>query len=119
MGRVTKLSPVFKVANVAAALDYYRDRLGFTASWTWGEPIERAGVAKDDFEIQLDGGAFGAPPGPSVVYCHMDGVDTYFDDCRARGAIIGRELDDRPWHMRDFQVHDLDGNQIGFGSALY
>jgi uncharacterized glyoxalase superfamily protein PhnB len=118
MARVTRIFPVFKVTNFTSALEYYRDKLGFTVAWTWGDPVDRAGVALDDIEVQLDGGGIGAPRGPSVVYCHMTDVDAYFDACRARGATIAMHIGDRPWGMRDFRVLDLDGNQIGFGSAL-
>jgi uncharacterized glyoxalase superfamily protein PhnB len=118
MTRVTKLFPVFAVGNLDEALAYYRDKLGFTIAWTWGEPATRAGVVRDDIEIQLDGVGQGAPPGPSVVYCHMTGVDAYHEACRARGATIAMELGSRPWGMRDFRVVDPSGNRIGFASPV-
>jgi len=118
MARVTNIFPVFKVDNLANALEYYRAKLGFTVAWTWGDPIDRAGVALDDIEIQLDGGGLGAPRGSSVVYCHMTDVDSYFEACRARGANVTMPIADRPWGMRDFRVLDLDGNQLGFGEKL-
>ena len=118
MNRVTKLFPVFSVRDLSEALDYYRDKLGFTISWTWGDPVSRAGVALDDVEIQLEAAGLGAPPGPSVVYCHMTGVNAYYEACRGRGPIVAMELTDRPWGMRDFRVVDPSGNRIGFASAV-
>jgi len=118
MGRVTRIFPVFTVSNLAESLNYYRDKLGFKVAWTWGDPVDRAGVALDDIEIQLDGGGIAAPTGASVVYCHMTGVDAYYEACRVRGATFAMHIGDRPWGMRDFRVLDLNGNQIGFGSAL-
>lgn len=118
MKQVTKLFPVFAVSDLAAALEFYQNILGFTVAWTWGTPATRAGVALDYIEIQLDGSQTGAPPGPSVVYCHMTGVESYYNDCKARGANFAVELGERPWGMVDFRVEDPDGNRIGFGSAL-
>ena len=118
MSRVTKVFPVFTVRNLGEALEYYRDKLGFTIAWTWGDPVSRAGVALDDVEIQLEGAGFGAPPGPSVVYCHMTDVDSYYEACRGRGATFAMDLADRPWGMRDFRVLDPSENRIGFASAL-
>jgi len=92
--------------------------LGFEIAWTWGDPISRAGVALDEIEIQLVGICPQAPPGPSVVYCHMTNVDEYYESCRGRGANVFMELGDRPWAMRDFRVQDPSGNRIGFGSPL-
>jgi uncharacterized glyoxalase superfamily protein PhnB len=118
MSGVLKVFPVFAVRDLTEALEYYTDCLGFTISWTWGEPVSRAGVALDDVEIQLEGAGLGMPPGPSIVYCHMTGVDAYYEVCRARGASIAMDLGDRPWGMRDFRVVDPSGNHIGFASAL-
>jgi catechol 2,3-dioxygenase-like lactoylglutathione lyase family enzyme len=116
--RVIRASPVLAVRDLDEALGYYRDKLGFAVSWKWGTPPSRAGVSLDDIELQLEGGGFGAPPGPSVVYCLMTGVDTYFEECRARGATFHIELGDRPFGMRDFRVQDPSGNRIGFGEAI-
>jgi uncharacterized glyoxalase superfamily protein PhnB len=118
MRRATKVSPVLAVRDLGEALEYYRDKLGFTVAWTWGDPVSRGGVTLDDVEIQLEGLGQGAPPGPSVVYCHMIGVDSHYEACRDRGAIVTMELADRPWGMRDFRVVDPSGNRIGFASAL-
>ena len=117
MIRVTRLFPVFTVLNLDEALGYYRDKLGFSVSRTWGEPASRAGVTLDEVEIQLEGAGLGAPPGPSVVYCHMVDVEAYYEACRSRGATIVMDIGDRPWGMRDFRVIDPSGNRIGFGAT--
>jgi catechol 2,3-dioxygenase-like lactoylglutathione lyase family enzyme len=116
--RVTRVFPVFAVRDLDEALRFYREKLGFTVAWTWGEPATRAGVALDDVEIQLESSGFADPSGTSVVYCHMRGVDAYHADCRARGAPVERAPADRPWGMRDFRVVDPSGNRIGFGEPL-
>ncbi len=115
---VTRLFPVFAVTDLRDAMAYYQDRLGFTVSWTWGEPATRAGVTLGDVEIQLEAGGLGAPSGSSVAYCHMTDVDTYHEACSARGATIAMALADRPWGMRDFRVVDPSGNRIGFASPI-
>lgn len=116
MTRITNIFPVFAVRNIEEARDYYQAKLGFTIRWSWGDPVSRLGVGLGDIEIQLEGEGMGAPSGPSVVYCHMTDVDSYYQECRKRGAIIHMELADRPWGIRDFRVCDPTGNRIGFGS---
>jgi catechol 2,3-dioxygenase-like lactoylglutathione lyase family enzyme len=113
---VTKLFPVFAVSDLDAAISFYQDELGFSVAWRWGTPATRAGVALDGIEIQLDCAGEGAPPGPSVVYCHMTGVESYYAAYKARGVSFAQELGERPWGMVDFRVTDPDGNRIGFGS---
>jgi catechol 2,3-dioxygenase-like lactoylglutathione lyase family enzyme len=115
--RVTKVFPIFAVADLEAAMRYYRDELGFTVAWKWGDPPQRAGVVLDDIEFQLVAPGPGIPPGPALVYCHMTGLDGYYAECRARGAEIALELGDRPWGARDFRIVDPDGNRIGFAEV--
>lgn len=116
MTNVTKLFAVFAVSDLEAALEFYRSKLGFAVAWTWGTPATRAGVTLDGIEIHLDCAGAGAPPGPSVVYCHMVDVAAYYAACKLRGASFALELGQRPWGMVDFRVVDPDGNRLGFGS---
>ena len=115
---MTKLFPIFAVRDMEEALGYYCDSLGFQLAWQWGEPVLRAGVNRDEIEIQLECGGLGAPAGPSVAYCHMIDVDSYYRECQAQGALIAMEIGDRPWGMRDFRVVDPSGNRIGFAAEL-
>lgn len=114
---ITRMSPVFTVPDMAEALTFYVSQLEFTLNWRWGEPVTRAAVIRDGFEIQLvcDPDLDGVPP--AVVYCHMTGVESYFDACVRRSAPIHQPLTDRPWGMKDFRVRDAAGNQLGFGEA--
>ncbi len=109
MPEVTKLFPVFAVRDLQEATDYYCKKLGFSLEWTWGVPPTRAGVSLNEIEIHLDAADMGAPPGPSVVYCHMTGVDEYYHACCERGANIALELEGRAWGMKDFRTVDPSG----------
>jgi uncharacterized glyoxalase superfamily protein PhnB len=42
-------------------------------------------------------------------------VDFLFQELKSRGARILNEPKDYPYGMRDFDVNDLDGNQLCFG----
>ena len=110
--------PVFAVANLEKALVFYCEKLGFEKVWSFGEPAHRAGVVKDCIEIHLDAQDAGAPPGPSVVYCHMDDAAAYYRDLQSRGLTFALDLEDRPWGMRDFRIEDPFGNRLGFASKI-
>ncbi len=115
---VTDIFPIFAVRNFDEALTYYRDQLGFTVAWTFGEPPHHAGVRLDRAEIQLVAAGPGAPQGTGAVYCHMTGLDAYYQSCRERGANISQDLAPRPWGVRDFRVLDPSGNRLGFAELL-
>ncbi len=110
--------PVFAVANIEEALDFYCSKLGFEMKWRFGDPPHRAGVEKEGVEIHLDAEQAGAPPGPSVVYFHMEDAAGYFHELQDRGVDFLFELEDRPWGMRDFRIEDPYGNRLGFASRI-
>ena len=110
-----KVFPVLAVDDLTAALDYYHDKLGFSIAWEWGEPATRAGVARDEIEVQLLSDPALRPKAPGTVYCHMTGIEQFYRECVERGAEITSELELRPWGMLDFRLVDTSGNQLGFG----
>jgi uncharacterized glyoxalase superfamily protein PhnB len=114
----TGMQPVLAVLDLSTELGYYVEQLGFTVTWRWGEPPVRAGVARDGLELQLVSDGRFAPSCPSRVYFSVRDVDSLFEECLARGAMIDVELGDRPFGMRDFRVVDRSGNVLGFGEAL-
>lgn len=108
--------PVLAVADVDAATAYYIDALGFVLVWAWGTPPVRVGLARDAVELQLvSAGTPGAPPGPTVVYCHVRGVAAYHATCVEGGAYVTGSPAAQAFGLLDFRVQDLDGNILGFG----
>ena len=106
------LSPVFPVADVTAALAFYRDRLGFDLGWIWGAPPTLANICRDAISISLT-----LKPGEAGTgegYVGLRGIDAYHAELRARGVAVG-ELDNRAYGMRDFDLLDVDGNRLVFG----
>ena len=45
----------------------------------------------------------------------MTDVDALYQELKSRGARILNEPKDYPYGMRDFDINDLDGNQLCFG----
>ena len=114
---LTLMNPVLAVDDIEASVAYYGEKLGFDKTWSWGEPIVRAGVARNGYELQLDGSGTG-PTGLSVVYFHMDNLADYYASCVQNDAIIESELVEQPFGVCDFRVLDLSGNKLGFGEAI-
>lgn len=109
------IAPIFQVADVQRALDYYTRVLGFSIEWSVGEPPTHASVSRDSVEISL---TREAAPTPSRVYIEVDGIDEYFARITAAGALVKVPLADRPYGMRDGRVDDADGNAIQLGEPL-
>jgi uncharacterized glyoxalase superfamily protein PhnB len=121
------VAPYFLVADVAAAADYYRDRLGFAYDRVWGEPPAFCMVYRRGVVIMLKQAAAGAPrpnhradPHAEAwdAYVWVDDADALHGELAARGAAVVRPPCDQEYGCRDFEVDDRDGYRLCFGHDL-
>ncbi len=113
---ITGLAAVLHVKDMAAALAYYRDRLGFSVAFTWEDPPRYACLCLGDASLHLN--AYQPPAASSIVCIFCKGVDGLYHDLVARGASIARPVKDEPYGMREFEVTDLDGHRLVFGQGI-
>jgi uncharacterized glyoxalase superfamily protein PhnB len=107
---------VFAVRDVLRSVEHYRDVLGFRVEFTYGDPTFYAGLERDNVVLHLQAASeTKRPPGHGAVYVFVTDVDALYRELSARGARTLNEPKDYAYGMRDFDVHDLDGNQLGFG----
>ncbi len=104
------------VSDVAAAVEFYTKKLGFWVAFAEGDPPTFAGVNLGDVQIFLRRGT--PCPDGCVVYFLVGDADELHGFHRANGVEIAQALDDRPYHIRDYTVRDLDGNYLCFDHRL-
>ena len=56
--------------------------------------------------------------GKVTTYLVATGVEAIYDRCKASGADLDSDLALRSYGMRDFTVHDADGNHILVGERV-
>ena len=114
-----RVHPSLPVKDVAAAVDFYTTRLGFTPGFTWpeGGPAAMAGTNLGDVQVFLEQGT----PNPDgiSVYFVVGNADELCEAQRANGVEIVQEPDDRPYGLRDYLARDLNGYRLGFGHYIY
>jgi uncharacterized glyoxalase superfamily protein PhnB len=109
-------APVLVVQDVIRSVEHYRDVLGFRTEFVYGEPTFYAGVERDSVVIHLQAvKETKRQPGHGAVNIFVTDVDALYQELKARGARTLNEPKDYPYGMRDFDVHDLDGNHLCFG----
>ena len=115
---LTGCATVFVVSDLAAGLAYYRDTLGFAATFVYGEPNYYACLYRADVSLHIVASTHTKRlAGQGAVCLFVDDVDAVHGELIGRGAKVSTELGDRAYGMRDFNVTDLDGNQITVGMA--
>ena len=110
---------MFVVRDVIRSLEHYREVLGFDIEFTYGQPTFYAGVERDGVVIHLQAASeTKRQPGQGAVNVFVTDVDAFYRELRSRGAETLNEPKDYPYGMRDFDVNDIDGNQLCFGTAV-
>ena len=117
-----RLHPVVPVTDVAAAVEFYTTRLGFTLGFTWPEdgPPNMAGVNlghEKDVQVFLQRGTPN-PDGVGVYFVVSD-ADALCEAQRAHGVEVLVEPDDRNYGLRDYSVRDVNGYRLTFGHYIY
>jgi len=113
--------PSLCVADVAAALEFYTTKLGFTLGFTWGEPPTIAGVNLGQGEAQVQVFLERGTPNPQgcSVYFVVGNADELYEFHRAAGVEIVVAPEDREYELRDYAVRDLNGYRLSFGHYIY
>lgn len=104
------------VSNLDRSLAFYRDVLGFTDDFRFGN---YAGMNLGTVQVHLSqsGNPNSKPVGAGSMYIFCDEVDDYYREITAKGAKAQNPPKNYEYGMRDFIVEDPDGNFIGFGTA--
>lgn len=113
---IPKAIPEIPVRDVEKAAEYYVDVLGF--SFDWGRDQGGiGGISQGKCRMFLTNPQFREQYGTAgavTIWLNLDNkheVDELYQRWREAGARILAEPEDKPWHLREFRVGDLDGNQ--------
>lgn len=99
--------PELPVGSVAAAVEYYRDVLGFKINY---QQDDLGVMDRDAITILLTKRTEDTGIGSFAVY--VEDADALYSELLAKGAQIDGPPMSHPWGLRDFRIIDLDGNRI-------
>lgn len=121
MARILGSRCVLAVRDLEVSTRYYTQVLGFDK-----EPIDAPGwsfLCRDNFRVMLgecpdDRSAAELENHSYFAYLYLDGVDEFYEEVRARGALILSPPADKPWGLREFGLGTPDGHRITCGEPL-
>ena len=107
--------PEIPVTDMNAALDYYRDKLGFNIDWG-GADGGIAGISKGQCRMFLTDADFRTRHGnapPVMIWLNLNSkeeVDELHEIWNAAKAKLNSTPESKPWKLHEFTASDLDGN---------
>lgn len=116
--RLQTVTPILPVGDLAAAIAFYRDVLGFQVAWQWGMPPTIASVCRDTVELMLEVHGPDEHAGAAKLYVAMSGVDAWYEAATRAGAKVLVPLAPREYGMKDCRIADPDGNELSFGEHV-
>jgi len=114
---IKKMSPVLLVADIAAAIKFYKDKLGFVLEFQYGDFY--AGLTKDGYSIHLKG--IGdelerrrRPIGEDIDIAFLvEEIDRVYEQMISDGVEVIQPLRKMPYG-KEFYIMDPDGNRLAF-----
>lgn len=103
-------TPVLRVKDLEAAIDYYSNELGFSLRW---RSAIFANVTRDDCQIFLAQGDQGG--GRAWAWIGVPDVEVLYKQLQTTKAKIRNPPSNYEWAM-EMQIEDLDGNVLRMGS---
>ena len=132
MVTLSQTIPALPVRDAAAAVDFYRDRLGFDVLHQDGgfavlsrdeavvhlwEASDESWRGRDSANSPVCSGAESFIAGTASCRIVVDGVDELYDELRGQEVLhpVSKDgVDDTDFGTREFAALDLDGNLVTF-----
>jgi uncharacterized glyoxalase superfamily protein PhnB len=107
-----KSSPHLPVKNLRQTLDYYKDKLGFTDEWTFGD--KDGGIRRDDLRLLFgEDNTFTSDINNNnhrlPLLFFVDNIDNVFKEFKERNINIAEDLREHPYGVREFTFIDING----------
>jgi uncharacterized glyoxalase superfamily protein PhnB len=107
-------TPILRVADLEASLNYYIGVLGFQMNWRDDDGDSFASVSRDHCQLFLSVGDQGNPG--SWMWIGVSDADALHEELLAKGARVRHPPTNYPWGSRELHIEDPDGNVLRLGS---
>ena len=111
---------MLRVTDARASEELFCNKLGFQKTWEHdpgeGYPVFLE-VTRDNVSFHLSEHE-GDGPFAIQVYIGVSDAKTLYDEFTAKGVPIGSEPSEAEWGEVVFELKDLDGNTLRFGSPI-
>lgn len=107
--------PVLPAVDIAATIDFYQQKLGFTTEF---QTDDYAGLRRGAAQLHLWQCSDRAIAEASSCRINVSGITQLYDDYQEQGVIHPNgALSVKPWGLSEFTVLDVNGNCVVFAES--
>lgn len=115
--------PFLPVKDLRETIKYYKENLGFTEEWLWGDPPSDAGVSRDGLNLLFVENPehlamINTEKHRMEICLFVSNVDVIYHEIRSKNVIILSELKNEPWQVREFSILDCNGYKLRIGEGI-
>ena len=120
---ITRAEPQLLVTDIERSCKFFREKLGFSLVFSYGEPPYYAQVCRDAAYLNLrcvDRKVIEATPereellSVSMTVATADEIKLLYLELQSAGVAFQQKLKKQPWGAKNFIVKDPDGNLLLF-----
>ena len=116
MAKFGRVAPSIPVADMQRALQFYRDVLGFSMTFTNGNPISFAIIKQGDAQLHL--GVAPGKAGSFHAHIMVDHLEAVYQRLVQASATIRQAPKIQSWGLRDIVIADPDGNTFELAEPI-
>jgi len=111
------VEPVLPVRDIRETIAYWREVLGFTSQWTWGDPPNLGAVSWQSVHVQfyLQNEWKG---GGSSVWIRLQRIESLYRLHQQRKVDIVEPLENKPWGLAQYTVREINGHYLCFAGMV-
>jgi uncharacterized glyoxalase superfamily protein PhnB len=119
--KFNRLNAFIPVRDIQETLSYYRDTLGFYEEWTMGTD---GGIRRDDMRVIFcqDPDYLSSINNETYSFTliwFVDNIDEIYKEFKEERKIrIAADIENKPWGIREFSIHDINGYLIRISEGI-
>jgi uncharacterized glyoxalase superfamily protein PhnB len=114
-----KIVPHLPVSNLRETINFYKDSLGFSEEWVYGDPPTDGACRRDELRMLFweRGEAFIKQHDLSLVL-FVTNVDAVYAEIKQKGLPVYQEIKTHHYGIREFAVLDCNGYMLRFSETV-
>lgn len=114
-----KITPHIPVTDVIKTVEWYKQHLGFSDEWYWGDPVSDGGCKRD--ELRLLFGRYSSTlhtPNEMSLIFFVSNIEAVYEEMQQKNLKILSPLKRYDYKIKEFCIEDVNGYAVRFAENV-